>query len=340
MDDYSEGAHPRILEALTGTNLSQQAAYGDDDYCEIAKSFLRKHIDGGEMSIHFLPSGTAANLISIASCLRPFEAVIAASSAHIATQEAGAIEATGHHIIRASSTNGKLTAASIQQAVKSNDIFPHTVLPRLVYLSNASELGTVYTKEELAEIAAVCKSFKLLLFMDGARLGTALCSRKANVTLNDIFQLTDLFWIGGTKNGALFGEAIIIKEKDLARTFAYHVKQRGALLAKGRAMGVQFMELFRSNLFFDLATHANQMAERLSSNLQRLQYRLASEVETNLIFVTMPHSVIRGLQARFNFHIWEELEGDCALVRFVTSWATELEQVEAFNSYIEELPAM
>ncbi|KAJ5595315.1 Aromatic amino acid beta-eliminating lyase/threonine aldolase [Penicillium hispanicum] len=337
MDDYSEGAHPRILQALSETNGVQQVSYGDDEYCATAKQYLRRHMGNRETAIFFVPSGTSANLICIASCLRPFEAVIATSSAHIVTQEAGAIAALGHHIITVEPVNGKMTAASVAQAVKQNSHPPHTVLPRLVYVSNASETGTAYSKEELAALADTCKTLGLLLFMDGARLGTALCSPKSHMTLADIFDLTDIFWLGGTKNGALFGEAIVVKDEAQASTFAYHIKQRGALLAKSRTLGIQFSELFRDGLFWDLATNANRMAQRLAGILAKLEYHVNADVETNQMFVVVPSAIMQRWQERFLFHVWEELDDDRVVVRLVTSWATNAAQVDAFGEFAEGL---
>lgn len=337
MDDYSEGAHPQILEALLRTNSTQQVSYGGDDYCNDARQLIRQKINctEDEADVFFVPSGTSANLISIASCLRPYEAVITLESGHIACKEAGAIEATGHKLILVPPVDGKMTTTNLQKALQQNQFFPHMAKPRLLYISNASETGTVYTKRELTSLSALCKQNKLLMLMDGARIGTALCSKKNDMTLRDIFDLTDIFWIGGTKAGALLGEAIVVK-KELAEGFVFHLKQHGALLAKGRILGVQFMELFRDDLFFTLAGHANAMAEKISANFEYLGLELAAETATNQVFVIMPQSLVRRLQGRFRFYTWEQLDDGRVIVRIVTSWATDEMQVDKFNAWVAQ----
>ncbi|KAJ5595300.1 Aromatic amino acid beta-eliminating lyase/threonine aldolase [Penicillium hispanicum] len=337
MDDYSEGAHPQILEALLRTNNTQQVSYGGDEYSNAARQFIRSKIECAEdeADIFFVPSGTSANLISIASCLRPYEAVITLDSGHIAGKEAGAIEATGHKLILVPAVDGKMTTSNLRKAVRQNQFFPHMAKPRLLYLSNASETGTVYTKRELSNLSALCKELNLLLLMDGARIGTALSSRKNDMNLRDIFDLTDIFWIGGTKAGALMGEGIVVK-KALAEGFAFYLKQHGALLAKGRIIGVQFMELFREDLFFALASHANAMALRISASFEDLGYKLAAETETNQVFVILPRQLVQWLRDRFRFYTWEELDDGQIVVRIVTSWATDELQVDKFNAWVRQ----
>ncbi|CAG9982825.1 unnamed protein product [Clonostachys byssicola] len=330
LDDYSEGAHPHILDKLCETNLSQQKPYGDDEYSDKAKEHLRDKLQSPDAAIYFVASGTLANIISIANCLRPHEAVISASSGHILVRETGAIEAIGHKIIVVDQENGKLTPKGIQDALHKNAHYPHMAKPRLVYLSNATEVGTLYTRAELTAVSLLCRQRGLLLFVDGARLGAALSAVKNDVTLPDLVRLTDLFWIGGTKVGMLLGEAIVINNKALAEDFSFHIKQRGGLLAKGRILGVQFLEMFRSNLYFELAKHANEMAQLLSSGLTGAGYKLDAETETNQVFAILPNALIAKLQNEFQFYVWEEVPGDKAVVRLVTSWATSKEQVAAF----------
>ena len=330
LDDYSEGAHPSILKALVDTNLVQQTAYGDDNYSNQAKALLRQHMGGANSAIYFVASGTLANIIAISSCLRSHEAVIAAATGHIVVRETGAIEATGHKIITVPAVDGKLTPKSIQAALDNNAHFPHMAKPRLVYVSNATEVGTLYTKSELRAISALCNKRGLLFFLDGARLGAALSAEKNDATLTDIVALTDMFWIGGTKVGALLGEAVVINNDALAADFAFHIKQRGALLAKGRLLGLQFRELFGSNLFFDLATHANQMAGNLSVGIAQRGYRMEVETETNQIFPVLPNALIEELKQSFGFYVWEKVDDDHSVIRLVTSWATQEEQVKAF----------
>lgn len=340
MDDYSEGAHPQILEALLRTNSTQQVSYGNDEYSDAARQLIRQRIDCAEdeADIFFVPSGTSANLISIASCLRPYEAVITLDSGHIACKEAGAIEATGHKLILVPAVDGKMTTTNLQKALQQNQFFPHMAKPRLLYISNASETGTVYTKRELSNLSALCKQSNLLLLMDGARIGTAMCSKKNDMTLRDIFEFADIFWIGGTKAGALMGEAIVVK-KAIAEGFVFHLKQHGALLAKGRIMGVQFMELFKEDLFFTLATHANSMAEKISANFEDLGYQLAADTETNQVFITMPQQLAQRLQDRFRFYIWDRLDDGKVVARIVTSWATDELQVDKFNAWVRQWTA-
>ncbi|KAJ5899703.1 Aromatic amino acid beta-eliminating lyase/threonine aldolase [Penicillium taxi] len=338
MDDYSEGAHPQILEALLRTNLIQQVGYGEDEYSNTARQLIREKIGctEAEADIFFAPSGTSANLISIASCLRPYEAVITCDTGHIACKEAGAIEATGHKLILVSPVDGKMTTANLRKAFQKNTFGPHMAKPRLVYISQATEIGTIYSKRELTNLSLLCKELNLLLMIDGARLGMALSSKKSDMTLKDIHELTDIFWIGGTKAGALLGEAIVVK-KAISEGFVFYLKQHGALLAKGRIIGVQFMELFRDELFFTLARHANDMAEKISANFIEMGYEMGAETVTNQVFPILPQWLIKRLQDRFNFYIWEELDDGLASIRLVTSWATDEFQVDKFNVWVRQL---
>lgn len=297
LDDYSEGAHPKVLEALYSTNLSQQKPYSDDEYSVLAKEYIRDATGVPASAIHLVASGTLANIISISSCLRPHEAVIAPETGHIVVREAGAIEATGHKLITIPHKDGKLTVEGICAALDENAHFPHMAKPRLVYLSNATELGTVYSKTELAAISRLCKERGLLLFLDGARLAAALAAdRTDSLTLRDVAELTDIFWIGGTKVGALMGEAIVIGNHELASDFAFHVKQRGGLLAKGRVLGVQFLELFRSGLFLDLAA-------LLSSGISQAGYKMAAVTQTNQVFPVLPDGLVAKLEERYAFYV-------------------------------------
>ncbi len=334
LDDYSEGAHPEVLTALLQSNGTQEVGYGRDTFSEEAKHHIRNHLGNQDVGVFFVPSGTSANAISIAACLRPHEAVIAASSGHIVTRETGAVEASGHKIINVVPENGKLTPASISKALDDNWHFPHMAKPRLVYISNATEIGTVYTKVELTAIKRLCEENGLLLFVDGARIGCALTSSKNDLTLNDILELTDIFWIGGTKNGALLGEAVVVKHPQLAEDFEFFVKQHGSLLAKGRIMGVQFAELFRENLYFDLARQANLAAEKLSQSIVGAGFALRAETETNQVFAVLPLELVKTLQQNFSFYIWEKYNDEWAVIRLLTTWATDPEQLERFRSIV------
>jgi len=339
LDDYSEGCHPDILDMLTKTNMAQQVAYGNDEYSEQAKALIQNHLGEETSPIYFVAGGTLGNIIIVASLLRPHEAIISASSGHIVVRETGAIEATGHKIITMPSINGKLDSESIELALANNAHFPHMAKPRLVYISNATEVGTIYTRQELESLSTSCKKNNLLLMMDGARLGTALAADKNDLTLQDICELTDIFWIGGTKAGALIGEAIVIPNKQLAEDFTFHIKQRGALLAKGRVLGVQFLGLFQDDLFFDLSKFANDMAAKLSAGVVDCGHVLAAATQSNQVFPTLPNSLIEKLQEHFNFYVWESVDKENSTIRLVTSWATEQAQVDAFIATVRDMSA-
>lgn len=323
-DDYSEGCHPNILQKLIETNLIQtiEGNYGNDRFSQEAKSLIHQKIKYPNSAIHFVSGGTQANLIVISSILKPYEAVISAQSGHIHVHETGAIEATGHHIITIPTQNGKIYPNQIQETL---DFYKdeHQVLPRIIYISNATELGTVYTKQELTALSEFCKSQNLYLFMDGARLATALTSENSDLTLEDVAQLTDVFYIGGTKNGALLGEAIVINNPMLQPNFRFAIKQRGGLLAKGRLLGIQFLELFQNDLFFELAHHANNQAIRLSKGIAAKGYEFAYPTESNQVFPILPKDLIQKLQQNYSFHIWDKYDEQHDVIRLVTSWATE-----------------
>jgi threonine aldolase len=254
--DYSEGAHQRILSALFDTNMEQTEGYGLDRYSLLAQDAIKENIGRNDVDIHFIPGGTQTNMIAISAFLRPHEAVVSAATGHVNVHETGAIEATGHKVVTVESRDGKLRPETILPVLEFHSD-EHMVKPRLVYISDTTELGTVYSKSELAALSAFCREKRLMLYLDGARLGSALCSPGSDVTLGDLARLTDAFYIGGTKNGALFGEALVIVSGALKEDFRFHIKQKGALLAKGRMLGLQFYELFRGGLFFELARHAN-----------------------------------------------------------------------------------
>ncbi len=339
LDDYSEGCHPRILESLSKTNLVQQTAYGDDEYSEKARSLIHEQIKSSEIPVFFVAGGTLANIIISSASLRSHEAVIAAHTGHIVVRETGAIEATGHKIISVQSDDGKLTPEAIKTAVANNAHFPHMARPRLVYISNATETGTVYTKAELQALSLVCKDNGLLLLLDGARLGVALTAGVNDLSLADVAKLTDIFWIGGTKAGALIGEAIVIPNSELAKDFAFHIKQRGGLLAKGRLLGIQFMELFSDGLFFELTQHTNTMAQKLSDSITALGYRLAAPTESNQVFLILPDTLIASLKVNYDFYVWEKVDKQHSVTRMVTSWATDEKQVDALIAEIKKLSA-
>lgn len=334
-NDYSEGAHPRILEALGRSNLTQETGYGVDQHSLEAAYLIRNRIKNPNAAVHFVSGGTQANLIVLAAMLgKPYEAVIAAKTAHINVHEAGAIEATGHKIVTADSKDGKIKADQVVEAVKFHSD-EHMVKPKVVFISDATELGTVYTTQELEGLSRVCKENNLYLYLDGARLGSALTAKDSDITLPELSGLVDTFYIGGTKNGALLGEAIVINNPALQDDFRYHLKQRGALLAKGRILGIQFQELFRDDLYFDLAKHANQMAGQLTERISSAGYKFLTESSTNQIFPIMPNNVIDRLKEKYGFYVWSEIDSENSAIRLVTSWATPEEAVAKFLQDLE-----
>ena len=327
-NDYSEGAHPSILNRLIETNLDQQIGYGLDDYCNEARELIQEKIDK-KVNIHFVSGGTQANLIVISSILKPYESVIAAESGHIAVHETGAIEATGHKVNTIATTDGKLTPKHIAQVLALHTD-EHMVKPRLVYISNTTEVGSVYNKAELTAIYDFCQANSLLLFVDGARLSSALTSSKCDLTLNNIANLTDVFYIGGTKNGALIGEAIVINNPKVNEDFRYNIKQKGGMLAKGRLIGIQFAEMFKNDLFFEMGKHANRLAEKLAIGLKAKGFSFLTEPSSNQIFPILPNDVIEKLHKNYEFFVWEKIDENKSAIRLVTSWATLEEKVDQF----------
>lgn len=332
-NDYSEGAHRSILEAFLETNMIQEIGYGEDSFTEKAKELIKEKLQNKEASIHLLSGGTQTNLIAISAFLRPHEAVISANTGHILVHETGAIEATGHKIISVPSKDGKLVSEDIVNVLESHTD-EHMVRPKLVYISNSTEIGTVYTKEELENLYNCCRENRLILFVDGARLGSALCADGNDLSLEYMGKFSDAFYIGGTKNGALFGEALVIINESLKEDFRFHIKQKGGLLAKGRALGLQFFKLFENDLYFDLAKHANQMSKILSDGIRELGYKFLIDSNSNQVFPILPNEIIKKLEKNYAFYIWEKFDEENSVIRLVTSWATPKEEVEAF---VEEL---
>ncbi|MGG1677006.1 threonine aldolase family protein [Neobacillus sp. NRS-1170] len=328
-NDYSEGAHPRILNALIESNFEQEDGYGEDRYTQQAVELLKERIGRADIDIHLIAGGTQTNLIAISSFLRPHEAAIAAHTGHIFTHETGAIEATGHKILSVEVDDGKLTPLHIKQVLEYHTD-EHMVKPKLVYISNSTEIGTIYKKSELEQLSEFCRKNNLILYMDGARIGSALCSTENDLTLNDIAALVDAFYIGGTKNGAIIGEALVICRESLKEDFRFHLKQKGALLAKGRLLGIQFLALFQDNLFFDLAMNANKMADMIKQELVNANFKFLTHSPSNQIFPILPNSLITELQSKYSFHIWEKVDSDHSAIRLVTSWATKEEVVFSF----------
>ncbi|MDR1494534.1 MAG: aminotransferase class V-fold PLP-dependent enzyme, partial [Rickettsiales bacterium] len=301
-DDYSELAHPRILRALAELGNRQCEGYGLDEYSMEASRLIGERVDRPGVSVHFVSGGTQANLTVIGSLLRPFEAVIAAESGHIAVHEAGAIEATGHRICLAEGKNGKISVDGIEKVVRLHYGDDHRVNPKMVFISNSTEVGTLYHKSELEEISSYCKEEDLYLYMDGARLGAALASTQNDLSYADVARLCDIFYLGGTKNGAMFGEAIVIANDKMKCGFTVAMKQRGARLAKGAALGLQFLELFRDGLYEENAKHADDMAMRLADGLAAAGYNFLFPPETNQIFPIFPNATVKKLHEIFEFY--------------------------------------
>ena len=327
-NDYSEGAHPKVLEALTKTNLTQTCGYGLDPFCQDAAELIRSLCACPGADVHFLVGGTQTNLVVLDALLASYESVIAAHTGHVNVHETGAIEATGHKVCTAYAPDGKLTPALVESVVNAHSS-EHMVAPKMVYISDSTEIGTLYTKAELVALRECCDKHGLLLFLDGARLGSAFTSPESDLTLPDLAALTDMFYIGGTKNGAMFGEALVLNSPNAH--FRWHMKQRGGMLAKGRLLGVQFKALLTDNLYFDIARHANDMAYRLRDGMMALGYEFPVPSPTNQQFPVLPNDVAAKLEAMgYVFEAQEAVDENNTLVRFVTSWATPEEAVEQF----------
>ncbi|MFA6037373.1 MAG: aminotransferase class V-fold PLP-dependent enzyme [Legionellales bacterium] len=338
-DDYSEGAHPYILDALVRTNLQQEEGYSADSFSMQAEKLIQTQMNRANAQIHFVATGTQANIVCLASLLKPYESVIAVDSGHINVFEVGAIEATGHKVHSLPAQAGKLTPQMVQTLVESTN-FDQMVKPKVVYISQTTEVGSIYTKKELEALSKVCKNHDLYFYIDGARLGHALMSEQADFNLQDIANLADMFYIGGTKNGGLIGEAIVIPNISLQPEFRRHLRQRGALLAKARSVSIQFVEFFKNNLYFENAKHANQMAKQLAQGIKACGYTFEAEVVTNQLFVHLPNNIIEKLKPLYGFHIWGKSSlNDHTVIRLVTSWATPETAVQGFiedlNKFIE-----
>ena len=335
-NDYSEGAHPKVLQALTETNLLQTCGYGTDPICRETADLIRELCKAPQADVHFLVGGTQTNQVVIAALLAPYEAVIATHAAHINTHETGAIEATGHKVCDISAPDGKLTPALVEAVLTQHNGTEHMVLPRMVYVSDTTEVGTVYTKEELTALRRCCDEHGLLLYLDGARLGSALTAPSNDLTLADVAALTDAFYIGGTKNGALFGEALVLSKPHAH--FRWHMKQRGAVLAKGRLLGVQFRALLEDGLYFDIARHANTQAQRLAAGLEALGIPFAAPAVSNQLFHILKNDTIARLQEQgYEFETDHAVDADHTCIRLVTSWATPDQAVADFLQALKSI---
>lgn len=327
-NDYSEGTCKEVLDELVKENYVQVTGYGLDKYCLRATKAIKKVISDNSVDIHYVPGGTPCNILA-ASLLKPYEAIICATTGHINVHETGAIENSGHKCLAVECKDGKLTADLIKKEfIKYTD--EHMVKPAMVYISNSTEVGTIYNKKELTAISNICKKLGLILYLDGARIGNALTAKGNDLTLKDINSLCDAFYIGGTKNGALLGEAFIIRNKDIKKNFRYLLKNRGLMLAKPRTVGISFYKFFESNLYFDLAKHANDMADKLVKCFKQTKTKFVVEPKTNQLFVVLDNEKLKKLSKKYLFSIWNVVDDKHTAVRFCTSWATEEKNVDTF----------
>ncbi len=330
-NDYSEGAHPAILQQLLDTNLEQQPGYGNDRWCTSAKEKIRAACQAPDADIYFISGGTQTNAVVIGTMLAPYEGVVAASTGHINVHEAGAIEFTGHKVLPLPQHDGKLRADELEgllTAFWQDGSHDHMVFPGMVYLSHPTEYGTLYTRSELTAISEVCRRYGLPLFMDGARLGYGLASQNTDVDLPFLASVCDVFYIGGTKVGALCGEAVVFPRNNAPKQFLTMVKQRGAMLAKGRLLGIQFDALFTDDLYLTISRHAIRLAMKLKAGLQALNYPLLLDSPTNQQFVILENSHLERLREQVVFSVWEPVDANHTAVRFATSWATREEAVD------------
>ena len=339
-NDYSEGCHEKVLERLVQTNLEQTTGYGMDEYCAAAAAKIKAACGCQDVDVHYLVGGTQTNMTVINAALRPHQGVLSAVSGHINVHETGAVEATGHKVLPLPSTDAKITAKQVVDAMEAhrNDgSFEHTVQPKMVYISNPSEWGALYSLAELEALAEVCKQYGLYLFMDGARLGYGLAAKGYDVTMADLARLCDVFYIGGTKVGALFGEAVVIRNPALKEDFRYLIKQHGAMLAKGRLLGVQFDALFTDDLYLKISDHAIVMADRIRACLDELGVKYLVPGVTNQIFPILADELLEKLSQNFMFTEMERVDDTHRCVRFCTSWATKRENVEALCTELKRL---
>ncbi len=341
--DYGEGGHPEVLQALVDTNAEQTPGYGEDAYTARAAVLVCNLCRAPNADVHFVAGGTQANLLAVCAVLRPHQGVIAAASGHISVHETGAIEATGHKVLEQPTEDGKLTAAQIEAAARAwrdDAVREHMVMPKLCYLSHPTEYGTLYTADELRQIRRVCDEYGLLLYVDGARMGYALASRHNDAGLPLFAQCCDAFTIGGTKVGALFGEAMVLTNPALAQDFRCIIKQRGALFAKGRLLGVQFATLFEGGencLYLRGAAHAMKMAEKLSAGLAAAGLEFWQKPQTNQLFVLLGAPMMERLAEKYAFEPWGQTPSGKTAARFCTAWSTREEHVDALLADVRAL---
>jgi threonine aldolase len=331
--DYSSGAHPEILKAIVAANEEQWDGYGADDHSDNAKRIIRERIGRSDNDVYLMVGGTSTNLTAMASFLRPHESVVAPRTAHIYVHEAGAVEATGHRVSAWITPDGKLRPEHII-AAKEEYEDEHMVWPKMIYISNTTEIGTVYTKAELTALRECCDKYDMYMYIDGARLGSALTSPANDLTIEEIAAMADAFYIGGTKNGLLFGEALVVNNDNLKPGFDHIMKQRGALLAKGFLIGAQFEALFKDDLYFKLAAHANDLAAKLRAAITECGYTFEVDSPSNQIFPIFKLPFIEELEKEFFFYRWHKIDEEQWSIRLVTSWESREEEVDAFIQYL------
>ena len=338
--DYLEGAHPSIMVKMAETNMVQTVGYGEDEYCEAAREKIKVACQAPEADVHFLVGGTQTNTTVIAAILRPWQGVISAVSGHINCHEAGAIESTGHKVITLPTDNGKITAQQVADYVdwhKNDESTEHIVQPGMVYISHPTEAGTLYTRAELTELYDTCRRYGLPLYIDGARLGYGLAAEESDMTLPEFARLCDVFYIGGTKVGALFGEAVVIMNESLKKDFRFIMKQRGGRLAKGRLLGIQFDALFTDDLYFKISRHAIEMAHQIRDIFVSAGYPLLFDSPTNQQYPIMPDAELAEIGKSFGYEYWERVDKTHSGVRFCASWATTQENVDALREAVNAL---
>lgn len=335
--DYSQGSHPEILKALIETNEEHTDGYGLDPFSDKARAVIQELIGREAAGIHMMVGGTPTNVITIAAALRPYEAVVAPKTGHIYKHECGAVEHSGHKILAMDPLDGKLTPELIDKAwIEFED--DHTVLPKMAYISNTTELGTIYTKEELLALRKSCDDHEMYLYLDGARLGAALTAPNNDLTIKDIAELTDAFYIGGTKNGAMVGEAVVILNPEIDNYYRWMIKQNCGMLAKGRLIGVQLAKLLEggnNSLFFQIGKHMNKMSTKLREGILDQGYEFKGTSCTNQIFPILPNDLIAILEKDFFFYEWEPFNEDHSVIRLVTGFGTKESDVDAFLKALE-----
>lgn len=339
-NDYNEMCHPAVMDKILKYQSCKMDGYSMDSCCQMAAQKIRQACGNDALAVHFLVGGTQTNLTVIDAALRPHQAAVGAVSAHINVHETGAVEATGHKVIGLPSEDGKISAQQVEEVAlehRNDESFEHIAQPKLVYISNPTELGTIYSLSELEALSNTCKKYGMLLFVDGARLGYGLAAEGNDVTLADLARLTDVFYIGGTKVGAMLGEAVVISNTAIAEDFRYLIKQHGAMLAKGWLLGIQFDALMTDNLYFNISRHADRLADQIRSTLKKLNYSLLVEGVTNQIFPILPNALLEELSKKFTFSEQKRIDNTCRAVRFCTSWATTQESVDALCSELVRL---